>query len=109
VTITAQFYPRLLFQLILSHSAWRYTEVTTGENLLALKQTVQNAPCSLSGVPEVVRSHNTSVATHEAKRSNGRELNDNYAPCWTTTVFAPLASIVAKAMKTASPSTPITV
>ncbi|MYC31715.1 MAG: hypothetical protein F4X64_00870 [Chloroflexi bacterium] len=60
-------------------SAWRYTEVTTSETLLALKQAVQNAPCTLSGVLEVVRSDNTSAATHEVKRSRGRELNDNCA------------------------------
>ena len=77
--MTGQTYPHLLFQLILSHSAWRYTEVTTSETLLALKQAVQNAPCTLSGVLEVVRSDNTSAATHEMKRSRGRALNANYA------------------------------
>ena len=79
VTIAGQPYPHLLFQLILSHSGWRYAEVTPGETFLALKQGMQNALWTLGGVPEVVRSDNTSAATHEVKRSRGRALNDNYA------------------------------
>ena len=79
VTIAGQPYPHLLFQLILSHSGWRYAEVATGETFLALKQGLQNALWALGGVPEVVRSDNTSAATHEMKRSRGRALNDNYA------------------------------
>ncbi len=79
VTIAGQPYPHLLFQLILSHSGWRYAEVATGETFLALKQGLQSALWALGGVPEVVRSDNTSAATHEVKRSRGRALNDNYA------------------------------
>ena len=79
VTVAGQPYPHLLFQLILSHSGWRYAEIATGETFLALKQGLQNALWTLGGVPEVVRSDNTSAATHEMKRSRGRALNDNYA------------------------------
>ena len=79
VTVAGQPYPHLLFQLILSHSGWRYAEVAAGETFLALKQGLQNALWTLGGVPEVVRSDNTSAATHEMKRSRGRALNDNYA------------------------------
>ena len=79
VTIAGQPYPHLLFQLILSHSGWRYAEVTTGETFLALKQGLQAALWTLGGVPEVVRSDNTSAATHEVKHSRGRALNANYA------------------------------
>ena len=78
VTIAGQPYPHLLFQMILSHSGWRYAEVAAGETL-ALKQGLQNALWALGGVPEVVRSDNTSAATHEMKRSRGRALNANYA------------------------------
>ena len=46
---------------------------------------------------EVVRSDNTSAATHEMKRS--RDLNDNFAALLTTMASAPPASIVARAMK----------
>ena len=79
VTIAGQPYPHLLFQLILSHSGWRYAQVAIGETFLALKQGLQAALWTLGGVPEVVRSDNTTAATHEMKRSRGRELNDNYA------------------------------
>ena len=34
---------------------------------------------TLGRVPEILRSDNTSAATHEVKRSRGRGLNDNYA------------------------------
>ena len=79
VTIAGQSYPHLLFQLILSHSGWRYAEVAAGETFLALQQGLQNALWTLGGVPEVVRSDNTSAATHELRSSRGRALNDNYA------------------------------
>ena len=79
VTVAGQPYPHLLFQLILSHSGWRYAEVAAGETFLALKQGLQNALWTLGGVPEVVRSDNTSAATHELKDSRGRALNANYA------------------------------
>ena len=78
-TIAGQSYPHLLFQLILSHSGWRYAEVAAGETFLALQQGLQNALWTLGGVPEVVRSDNTAAATHELRSSRGRALNDNYA------------------------------
>ena len=79
VTIAGQPYPHLLFQLILSHSGWRYAEVAAGETFLALQQGLQAALWTLGRVPEILRSDNTSAATHEVKRSRGRALNDNYA------------------------------
>ena len=44
-----------------------------------MQQGLQNALWTLGGVPEVVRSDNTSAATHEVRSSRGRALNDNYA------------------------------
>ena len=44
-----------------------------------MQQGLQNALWTLGGVPEVVRSDNTSAATHELRSSRGRALNDNYA------------------------------
>ena len=38
VTIAGQSLSHLLFQLILSHSGWRYAESATGETFLALKR-----------------------------------------------------------------------
>ena len=42
-----------------------------------MQEGLQNALWALGGVPEVVRSDNTSAATHELRSS--RALNDNYA------------------------------
>ena len=79
VTVAGRIYPHLLFQMILSHSGWRYAEVAASETFLALQQGLQAALWALGGVPEVVRGDNTSAATHEMRRSRGRVLNDNYA------------------------------
>ena len=53
VTIGGRPYRHLLFQLVLSHSGWRYAEVATGETFLALKQGLQNALWELGGAPRV--------------------------------------------------------
>ena len=53
--------------------------MATGETFLALKQGLQNALWELGGAPRVIRSDNTSAATHEMRRSRGRALNDSYA------------------------------
>ena len=79
VTIGGRPYRHLLFQLVLSHSGWRYAEVVAGETFLSLKQGLQNALWELGGVPQVIRSDNTSALTHEIKRSRGRALNDSCA------------------------------
>ena len=79
VSIGGRPYRHRLFQLVLSHSGWRYAEVATGETFLALKQGLQNALWELGGVPQMIRSDNTSALTHEMKRSRGRALNDAYA------------------------------
>ena len=78
VTIGGRPYRHLLFQLVLSHSGWRYAEAATGETFLALKQGLQNALWALGGAPQVIRSDNTSALTHEIRRSRGRALNDSY-------------------------------
>ena len=79
VSIAGRSFPHLLFQLILSHSGWRYAEIATGETFLALKQGLQAGLWALGGVPQVIRSDNTSATTHKMRRSRGRVLNDNYA------------------------------
>ena len=78
VTIGGRRYRHLLFQLVLSHSGWRHAEVVAGETFLALQQGLQAALWTLGGVPQVLRSDNTSAATHEKRRSRGRALNDSY-------------------------------
>ena len=44
-----------------------------------MQQGLQAALWTLGGAPQVVRSDNTSAATHEMRRSGGRALKDNYA------------------------------
>ncbi len=51
VTVGGRAYRHRLFQLVLSHSGWRYAEVATGETFLALKQGLQNALWELGGAP----------------------------------------------------------
>ena len=69
VTIAGQSYPHLLFQLILSHSGWRYAEVAAGETFLALQQGLQNALWTLGGVPQRwCAATILSAATHELKQ-----------------------------------------
>ena len=65
--------------MVLSHSGWRYAEVAAGETFLALKQGLQEAPWTLGGVPQVVRSHNAAALTPEIRRSHGRAQNESYA------------------------------
>ena len=79
VTVGGRAYRHRLFQLVLTHSGWRYAEVAAGETFLALKQGLRHALWELGGAPEVIRSDNTSALTHEMKRSLGRALNDAYA------------------------------
>ena len=76
-TIGGRRYRRLLFQLVLSHSGWRYAGVVAGETFLALQQGLRNALWELGGAPQALRSDNTSAATHEKRRSRGRALNDS--------------------------------
>ena len=64
VTIAGQPYRHLLFQLILSHSGWRYAEVAAGETFLALQQGLQNALWTLGGVPPDTAQRESSLDDH---------------------------------------------
>ena len=85
VTIAGQPYPHLLFQLILSHSGWRYAEVAVGETFLALQKGLQNALWTLGGVPRILRSDNTSAAAQEVTRGMREAASRGF---WVTT-YAP--------------------
>ena len=93
---------------MLSHSEWRYAEVVAGETFLALKQGLQNALWELGGVPQVIRSDNTSALTHETKRSRGRALNDAYAELLDHYGLRSTLINAGESTKTASPSRPTT-
>jgi len=74
VTIAGEPLPHLLFEFVLSYSGWRWVAVAFGETFEALVTGVQGALWALGGVPAVLRSDNLSAATHELKRSGGRDL-----------------------------------
>ena len=61
------------------HLSVRSCPLLESTRFLALQQGLQAALWTLGGVPQILRSDNTSAATHEVKRSRGRALNDNYA------------------------------
>ena len=67
-------FPHLLFEFVLSYSGWTLTALALGETFEALVAGVQGALWALGAVPEVLRSDNLSAATHELKRSSGRDL-----------------------------------
>jgi len=74
VTIAGAAFPHLLFEFVLSYSGWTWTSLAFGETFEALVAGLQGALWTLGAVPEVLRSDNLSAATHELKRSSGRDL-----------------------------------
>lgn len=74
VTIAGEAFPHLLFDFVLSYSGWTWTSLAFGETFEALVAGLQGALWALGAVPEVLRSDNLSAATHELKRSSGRDL-----------------------------------
>jgi hypothetical protein len=78
VTIGGVPFPHLLFEFVLSYSGWTWTSLAFGETFEALVAGVQGALWALGAVPEVLRSDNLSAATHELKRSSGRDLTARF-------------------------------
>ncbi|HWW85260.1 MAG TPA: IS21 family transposase [Vicinamibacterales bacterium] len=74
VTIAGDPLPHLLFEFVLHYSGWTWVAIAFGETFEALVAGVQGALWALGGVPAVLRSDNLSAATHELKRSGGRDL-----------------------------------
>jgi hypothetical protein len=78
VTIAGELFAHLLFQLVLSFSGWRWVQIALGETFEALVAGLQGALWALGGVPAVVRHDNLSAATHELRRSGGRDLTQRF-------------------------------
>jgi hypothetical protein len=74
VTLAGVPFPHLLFEFVLSYSGWTWTSLAFGETFEALVAGLQGALWALGAVPTVLRSDNLSAATHELKRSSGRDL-----------------------------------
>lgn len=73
VTILGQAFPHLFFQLLLSCSGWRFTELCYGETFESVVRGVQNGLWELGGLVEVLRSDNLSAATQELRHGAGRK------------------------------------
>ena len=74
VTIQGVPFPHLLFEWVLSYSKWTYVGLALSETFEALVAGLQGALWMLGAVPAVLRHDNLSAATHELKRSGGRQL-----------------------------------
>ncbi len=78
VTIHGGAFPHLLFEFVLSFSGWTYVALAASETFEALVAGLQGAVWALGGVPAVIRHDNLSAATHELKRSGGRQLTTRF-------------------------------
>jgi hypothetical protein len=78
VTIQGDAFPHLLFEWVLSFSGWTYVALAASETFEALVAGLQGAVWTLGAVPDVVRHDNLSAATHELKRSGGRQLTERF-------------------------------
>ncbi len=74
VTIQGEPFAHLWFEWVLSFSGWTYVALAASETFEALVAGVQGAVWTLGAVPSVLRHDNLSAATHELKRSGGRQL-----------------------------------
>ncbi len=74
VTIRGVAFRHLLFEWVLSYSRWTYVSLALSETFEALVTGLQGALWTLGAVPAVLRHDNLSAATHELKRSGGRQL-----------------------------------
>jgi hypothetical protein len=78
VTIQGEAFSHLLFEWVLSYSGWTYVSLAASETFEALVAGLQAAMWTLGAVPAVVRHDNLSAATHELKRSGGRQLTQRF-------------------------------
>jgi transposase len=78
VTLGGEPFAHLLFALKLSFSGWTWVQVALSETFEALVRGLQGALWELGGVPCVVRHDNLSAATHELKKSGGRQLTARF-------------------------------
>lgn len=78
VTIAGVVFAHLLFAMKLSFSGWTWVQLAYRETFEALVRGLQGALWDLGGVPEVIRHDNLSAATHELKKSGGRQLTRRF-------------------------------
>ena len=78
MTLRGVAFPHLLFEWVLSYSRWTYVELALSETFEALVSGLQGALWTLGAVPAVLRHDNLSAATHELRRSGGRQLTARF-------------------------------
>ena len=79
VTIAGEPFAHLLFEFVLSYSQWTLGgSWPSARRFEALVPAAQGALWALGGVPEILRSDNLSAATHELRRSGGRDLTERF-------------------------------
>ena len=78
VTIAGVAFAHLYFALKLSFSGWTWVQLAYRETFEALVCGLQGALWDLGGVPAIARHDNLSAATHELKRSGGRQLTRRF-------------------------------
>ena len=78
VTIRGVAFPHLLFEWVLSYSKWTYVGLAFSETFEALVAGLQGALWTLGAAPAWLRHDNLSAATHELKRSGGRQLTARF-------------------------------
>ncbi|MCY3843247.1 MAG: hypothetical protein OXH69_06850 [Acidobacteria bacterium] len=74
VTLGSVAFPHLLFEWVLSYSRWTYVSLALSETFEALVAGLQGALWTLGAVPAALRHDYLSAATHELRRSGGRQL-----------------------------------
>ena len=74
VTLGGVGFRHLLFEWVLSYSHWTYVGLALSETFEALVTGLHDALWTLGAVPAVLRHDNLSAATHELRRSGGRQL-----------------------------------
>ena len=78
VTVRGVPFPHLLFEWVLSYSKWTYFGLAFSETFEALVAGLQGALWTLGSAPAWLRHDNLSAATHELKRSGGRQLTARF-------------------------------
>jgi hypothetical protein len=78
VTIAGAPFEHLWFEWVLSFSGWTYAELAPSESFEALVSGLQGALWTLGAAPAVVRHDSLSAATHELRRSGGRQLTTRF-------------------------------
>lgn len=78
VTIQGETFKHLLYHFVLPYSRWEHVEIAASESFEALAEGLQESLWALGGVPREHRTDNLSAATHELRKTGGREYNQVY-------------------------------